>query len=320
MRTAILTGANGFVGGALLKELLVNGYKPFCIIRPSSKEEFLAKLDKLSSDGIDTSQVVIVPEDLSNIDSIKNTLKSYTDGFDVFFHLAWHGSAGVDRSDLGLQLLNVKVSADMVELAKYLSCSVFVGAGSIMEDEVLKMSYQRSGKTSPNYIYSSAKLEAHLVCQIKAEALGLDFRWAKSTNAFGEGDNTGRFVNTMLRKMMNNEPCTFSKADQFYDFIYITDAAKAFRLIAERGQNKQIYCLGSGKATMLRDFIAIMKDVTNTSSTLVFSDNTTGVCYLDRNSFSTDTLTEDTDYSPNISFREGISKTVDYLRQIYYIT
>ena len=88
--------------------MLVNGYKPFCIIRPSSKEEFLAKLDKLSSDGIDTSQVVIVPEDLSNIDSIKNTLKSYTDGFDVFFHLAWHGSAGVDRSDLGLQLLNVK--------------------------------------------------------------------------------------------------------------------------------------------------------------------------------------------------------------------
>ena len=59
-RTAILTGANGFVGGALLKVLLVNGYKPFCIIRPSSKEEFLAKLDKLSSDGIDTSQVVIV--------------------------------------------------------------------------------------------------------------------------------------------------------------------------------------------------------------------------------------------------------------------
>lgn len=316
MHNVILTGANGFVGGALLKELLVNDYKPFCIIRPSSKDEFLAKLDKLSTGGMDTSGVVIITENLENVDKIRCVLGSNADNFDAFFHLAWHGSSGTARSDLELQLANVKISGEMVELAKALACRVFVGAGSIMEDEVLKMSYQHGGKTSPNYIYSSAKLEAHLVCQIKAESLGLDFRWAKITNAYGEGDDTGRFVNTMLKRMMNNEPCTFSKADQFYDFIYITDAARAFRLIAERGHNMEVYCLGSGNPANLRDFIDIMKDVTNTSSTLVFSNDTTGVCYLDKACFSIDTLTRDTQYSPVMSFSAGIRQTVEYLGRI----
>lgn len=314
MRNAILTGGNGFVGGELLRELLVNDYRVFCIIRPSSEEVFDSKLKQLSSEGIDVSFVEIITADLEDSVSIRNMLKSKTADYDVFFHLAWSGSAGTARSDIELQLKNIKISGDMVELASELSCKVFVGAGSIMEDEVLKMSYQRGGKTTPNYIYSSAKLEAHLVCQIKAEAQGLDFRWAKITNAYGQGDNTGRFINTMLKKMLNNEPCTFSKADQFYDFIYITDAARAFRYIAESGHNKEIYRLGSGEATRLRDFISIMRDVTGTSSEIVFSDNTAGVCYLDKECFSTDTLVRDTGYSPLVPFGEGILKTVEYLK------
>lgn len=310
MKNAIITGANGFVGFALLKELLANDHRVFAIIRPSSITKFNEKLRKLDQSVYDIKNIEIIPGDLEDHFEIRRTLLGFKEKYDTFFHLAWNGSAGLARRDLELQLSNVQIAGNMVDLARDLECGSFVGAGSIMEDEALKMSYQRGGKTSLNYLYSSAKLEAHLACQIKAQAAGVDFRWAKITNAFGEGDNTERFICTTLKKMFKGEPCSFSKADQLYDFIYITDAARAFRLIGEKGRDMEIYRLGSGKATHLKSFIEIMQETTGTSSDITYSEDTTGICYLDPESFSIDTLVKDTGFKPLLTFREGILKTV----------
>lgn len=314
MRNAIITGGNGFVGFALIRELLKNDYTVYAIIRQTSVDVFKAKLEALRPHGLNPDNVKIITGDLEQTDLIRTELLKIDTHIDTFYHLAWNGSAGPKRSDLPLQLMNIKIAGDMTDIASELKVGSFVGAGSIMEDEALHMSYERAGKPGINYIYSSAKLEAHLACHIKAQASGLDFRWAKITNAYGEGDNTARFVNTMVRNMLNGEPCAFSKADQLYDFIYITDAARAFRMIGENGKDNSVYVLGSGEATNLRNFINIMAHTTNTTSSLSFSENTTGICYLDKSYFSTASLFDETGFRPEVSFRDGILKTIETIK------
>ena len=53
----------------------------------------------------------------------------------VFYHLAWAGVSGADRSSLSVQLANVQASGEAAEAAAAAGCSAFVGLGTIMEDE-----------------------------------------------------------------------------------------------------------------------------------------------------------------------------------------
>ncbi|MCR5594192.1 MAG: NAD(P)-dependent oxidoreductase [Saccharofermentans sp.] len=311
MKTAVITGANGFVGFALLSELLSHDYNIIALIRPSSVISFNNKLKGLSSGGLDISRVEILPVDLGDFDEMRHSLRNTDASIDAFYHLAWNGSSGLKRRDIDLQLSNVNISVQLIRIASDLECKTFVGAGSITEDVVLKMSYERGGKTTLDHLYSTAKLESHLTSQIIAQKEGLDFRWAKITNAYGAGENESHLVPSTLKKLINGEPCEFIRGDQLYDFVYVTDVARAFRLIGENGKNMEVYHIGSGKAAPLKSFIDTMYEVTGSNSPLDFSGDPEHICYLPKTTFSIDTLTRDTGFAPEVSFEEGVRKTLE---------
>ena len=53
----------------------------------------------------------------------------------------------------------------------------------------------------------------------------------------------------------HGEPLEFTSGTQNYDFIYVTDVAKAFRLLGEKGKANKGYIIGSGAAKPLRQFV-----------------------------------------------------------------
>lgn len=309
MKKAILTGANGFVGFALLKDLICNDYEVYCIVRPESQEIFNNKCANLYH----RNNIVVISSDIDDVENIYFECRKEKH-FDVFFHFAWDGSAGIKRSDITIQQRNVMMSRNMVELAVRLNCKRFVGAGSIMEDEVLDMVYEHNINSTINYIYSAAKLQAHLISSIIAKNSGIEFIWGKITNIYGVGDRTNRFVNNTLKKMLNNEECKFSKGDQIYDFVYIDDAANAFRLLGEKGIDGKMYTIGSGEATSLRTFIEKMAMISNTNSPLSFGSVGSGICYLSSDKYDIISLKKDVGFCPIYGFDEGIRRTIEFIK------
>ena len=65
---------------------------------------------------------------------------------DVFYHLAWSGSAGVNRIDEKLQMHNALWTVDAVRVASELRCRRFIGAGSIMEKETIAAVYAQENR------------------------------------------------------------------------------------------------------------------------------------------------------------------------------
>lgn len=106
MKIAVVTGANGFVGSAVVKELLSNNYKVYAVVRNNHS-------DRLS----DLDNVEIVNCELSDIDRLPGQI---TEKCDVFYHFAWSGSAGKDRANTRLQLDNVQWSVESIRAAKNL--------------------------------------------------------------------------------------------------------------------------------------------------------------------------------------------------------
>ena len=121
-------------------------------------------------------------------------------------------------------------------------------------------------------------------------------------------------VISTLRKMINGEETEFTPGEQIWDYMYSEDAANALLAIAERGIDGNIYCIGSGEAVMLKDYITKMRDAANPACDPGFGKRPYAqgqVMYL---SADTEKLKKDTGFEPRWSFEDGIAKTVAWLR------
>ena len=178
---------------------------------------------------------------------------------DVLYHLAWIGSAGSLRGDVNTQLDNVRFSCDTVKACADMQCKRFVFASSIMEYEI--MAVMQSDKVPGiNTLYSSAKVAADYMTRTLAGNMGIQYIRAVISNIYGAGEISPRLINTSLRKLLAGEHCAFSTGEQIYDFIYITDAAKTFVAIGEKGLANGTYYIGSLSPKPLKDFLYAMRD------------------------------------------------------------
>lgn len=298
MQKAIVTGANGFVGSNVVNELVKQGVKVIALGRAGNNENI-------------PKDVQFVPFELDNIAEIENVISDRD--IDTFYHFAWAGSAGPERANTELQLKNAQWTVDCVRLAKALGCKRFVGAGSIMEQETFAATYEQGNKPGPAYIYGGGKVIAHCMSKAVAAEIGIEHIWAIITNAYGEGEKSPRFVNTTIRKVIKNEPLTFTAATQNYDFVHISDVAKAFHLMGVKGVPFKEYVIGSSNAKPLKQFITELRDTLSPESQLVFGDVPFTGIDLPIEKFSCHETENDTEFRATVSFCEGVKRTMDWI-------
>ena len=105
MKRAILTGATGAVGIALIKELVSHDVEVLVFCREGSKRNAQIPENKLVTQKYCS---------LSELATVQNdTGKDY----DCFYHFAWEGTTGAARNDMYLQNQNVKYALDAVAAA-----------------------------------------------------------------------------------------------------------------------------------------------------------------------------------------------------------
>ena len=299
MKKAIVTGANGFVGSAVVRELLAHGIQVVALVHGNHCDRLPEESDALT----------ILPMRLEAIADLRAPL---TDSdYDAFYHFAWKGSAGASRSDPRLQLANVQWTVEALKLAHDIGCRRFVGAGSIMEQEVQTAVRTQGSRPGLGYIYGGSKAAAHMLCMSVAANLGIGLVWTQITNAYGIGEVSPRMVNTTIRKVLAGEPPQFTAGTQNYDFVYIDDVARAFRLIGEKGKPFYSYLIGSGTARPLREFLLEMKAAIAPDMHFVFGDLPFTGTNLPLSAFDVGETQRDTGFRANISFAEGTKRTRD---------
>ncbi|MDY0100461.1 MAG: NAD(P)-dependent oxidoreductase [Bacilli bacterium] len=302
MKKAIVTGADGFVGSHLVYELLTNGYIVYGIDL-SNRPKRLKQHPNL----------IYISQDVSNI----NQLEKYFKKEDIyyFFHFAWRGSAGIERNDEEIQLSNTITTAKCLRFANQIGCRRFIVAGSIMEFETHSVVYSNDTKPNLSFIYGAGKVAAHQISKSIANAIGIDLLWVYITNAYGAGELSPRFINSTILKIINKENTNFSSGIQNYDFVYITDVAHAFRLVAEKGVANKGYMVGSGDAKPLKEFIIQLFETLAPNIKPSFGEIVYSGAMLPIEIYSIEEIINDCGFLPKINFSEGIRRTYDYLKE-----
>lgn len=343
MERAMVSGANGFVGSALVRELAANNIEVFALdlkghndnLPDSSLVHFydfdlsnaaelknrLAKTEKKSESKLNETEELKEKskkeskkklDENSNADSNEKADEKLN--IDTFYHFAWAGSAGPARADVALQLRNAEWTADCLRLAKEIGCKRFVNAGSIMELETFAAAFKEENRPGPGYIYGSGKLAAHTMCKSVAAELGIELVWAMITNAYGPGERSPRLVNTTIQKCIRGESPQFTAGTQNYDFVYIDDVARAFRLIGEKGRPFCEYLIGSSHAKPLKEFLLEMKDAIAPDLDFIFGDVPFTGVNQPLEDFDCKKTEADTGFKADISFGEGCRRTRDWLK------
>lgn len=301
MKNVIITGGNGFVGSNTVKYFLGQGMK-------------VLSIDRAETPVFDAEGLTYLQCDVFDSEELKKKLPSGK--YDTFIHFAWAGSAGTARVDYNLQMKNALMTVECLKVAKEIGCHRFLCAGSIMEYEVEAAIHAQGSRPGMGYIYGMGKHIAHCMCKSVAANIGIELVWPMITNAYGAGELSPRFVNTTLRKILNNEPLQFTAATQNYDFVYVTDVARAFYLIAENGKPFCEYMIGSGNARPLKEFILEMHHALAPDATLQFGDIPFTGINMPLSTFSGAATEADTGFRAKISFAEGTRLTFEWLKQL----
>ena len=299
---AIVTGANGFVGSNLVKKLIENNI------------EVLAIDLSFDSSRLDDNKMIEKLE--LSIDDIESLKGKVNKEYDMFYHFAWVGSAGHLRTDEKVQVQNAMWTVDCLRVAHEIGCKKFICAGTIMEYEVHAAMYAQESKPGMPYIYGVGKVLAHELCKPIANQLGIDLIWAYITNAYGVGEKSPRFINTTLRKIINNEPLEFTAGTQNYDFVYIDDVANAFYLIGLHGKANKGYMIGSGNARPLKEFIIEMCNANAGDNKPLFGNVPFTGVNVDIDTFEISELVNDCGFKPEVNFAEGTRRTINWLKEV----
>lgn len=295
---AVITGATGTVGMALIEELISNGHEVLVLCREASARSRRIPQSALVR-RLDCPLDKMSELDLGN------------EKFDVFFHLAWEGTTGAARNDMLLQTRNIKHMIDAVELASRLGCKVFMGAGSQAEYGRAEGKLNSRTPVFPENGYGMAKLCAGQMSRVACRVRGIKSIWVRILSVYGPYGGENTLVTSAIDKLLRGEKPSFTPAEQSWDLMYSADAARAMIALAERGRDGGVYCLGSGETRPLHEYIERLRDSIDPSAPLGIGD----IPYADGQVMylcaDISELERDTGFTPSVSFEEGIALTVE---------
>lgn len=253
MKRVIVTGATGVIGTALINELINNNIEVLAFCRKDSTRNKNIPVNSL---------VQTIYCDLTDLAQIQNiTGKKY----DVFYHFAWIGTTGAARNDMYLQNKNVAYSLDAVGAAKRFGCHTFIGAGSQAEYGRAEGVLTSDTPVFPETGYGIAKLCAGQMTRGYAHQFGMKHIWVRILSVYGPNDGAQSMVMSTINKLKAGETPQFTKGEQIWDYLYSGDAARAFRLVGEKGIDGKTYVLGSGVARPLSEYIEDIRKTVNPS-------------------------------------------------------
>ena len=126
----------------------------------------------------------------------------------------------------------------------------------------------------PNGFYSITKRCAEQLLISYCETFGIKYRILRLANVAGSGDKKASPQKNALQHMINElkagrDVNVYDGGNLYRDYIHVSDAARAIKLIMEKGEINTIYNVGNGQPLLFKDMIEYAKELIGGEGKLV---------------------------------------------------
>lgn len=301
MKNIVVTGATSMIGSALIAEALEHGIENiYAVVRPDCK-----KLGRLPDD----ERINIIECDISDYGHLPELISRQCD---TFYHISWSATGIARNNSIRAQSENIIYTLDALHAAYRMGCLKFIGAGSQAEYGKLDIDkISPDSPVNPVQAYGVAKYAAGRLARMEAGRLGMSCVWVRIFSVYGKYDKETTMVSGAVRKMINHEPASFTSGLQRWDYLYSDDAGRAFYLIGEKVKGDKVYCLGSGTARPLHEYIEEIRDEIDPSLEIGLGRIPYGEASIMNLCADITALTEDTGWEPCTPFRSGVRQCIE---------
>ena len=290
-KTALITGATGFVGAHLARRLISEGWAVHAIVRPQSNTGRLQQLG-----------IAIHQHDGSTDGMMDIVSKAKPE---IVFHLASLFLAQHQPDDVvPLMESNVRFGAQLLEAMVANGVSVLVNTGTAWQ-------HYENKAYSPVCLYAATKQAFEAILAYYAEATPLRAITLKLFDTYGPDDPRPKLLPLLQKVSLKQEPFPMSPGEQLLDLVHIDDVVEAYVAAAKRllqgkaALNHEIFAVRSGDPLSLQDIVKVFESVTGRKVPVIWG----GRPYRAREIMvpwsGGETLP---DWQPRVSLAEGIRK------------
>jgi dTDP-6-deoxy-L-talose 4-dehydrogenase (NAD+) len=218
MTTVLLTGATGFVGRHILKQLERRGIKTVIPVR--REWQYRIEIDETLTRVFETTDLFAEPYEWWC-----EVLK----GVDMVIHSAWCAEPGSYlTSEKNLDCLGMTMQ--LAKVSFFQGVTRFVGLGSCIEYEMSDERLDIDHPLNPTTPYSGAKVAAFHALQQWFQHTDVSFLWCRLFHLYGAGEHPKRLFPAIHKSLNLGEKIDLTSGTQIRDFLPVEDAA---RLILE---------------------------------------------------------------------------------------
>lgn len=233
-----VTGATGFIGGVLVRQLAESGHDVVALVRAPQRAAHLAALG-----------VKLVTGDITD----KASMRAAMTGVDGVFHLAAWYQVGVRDRSLAEQI-NVQGTRNVLQLMQELGINkgVYTSTIAVFSDtrgRLVDESYRYEGPHLSEY--DRTKWLAHYQVAEPMIRAGLPLVIVQPSVVYGPGDNSA--MAKTFRLYLRRRLPMLARGTMFC-WAHVEDVAQGHLLAMEKGQPGQSYILSGPPHTMIEVF------------------------------------------------------------------
>jgi CDP-glucose 4,6-dehydratase len=249
-----VTGATGFIGSWLVRELLQQGAYVIALVRDWDPQTTLIRSG-------DVHKVRVVSGALEDYGTLERAINEHEP--DTVFHLGAQTLVGTAlRSPLATFESNIRGTYNLLEACRVHSGivkRVVVASSDKAYGEAERLPYTEETPLNARHPYDVSKSCPDLIAFTYAWTYGLPVNVTRCGNVYGGGDlNWSQLVPSTIRSVLSNQrPVLRSDGTFTRDFIFVADVVQAYMLLAAHTGNDRL--LGEGFNFGLQSRVTVME-------------------------------------------------------------